>query len=456
MSSFSGLHVGLSSLYAQRAGLELAGHNIANANTEGYTRQRVDLAANGGPVTPAMHSRYDKHGDGVRVADVTRMRDAFLESRALQERGVQSELAAGQLVLGRVEGLLGEPSESGIASSMSALWSGFDAVGNKPTDGAARAQLLQRAQTLASGVNAALDAVGSQRASFQEQLSTTVADLNSTAASIAEYNRVIVSATRGGAPANDLKDQRDLLVQRLGESAGARAVVGADGAVDVYLGGRALVSGRDAATLTASAPGATPSTVTWSSDGATAPVGGTAGGLLTGVNTTLPRYASALREVAVQLHDTVNAQHQAGYDAAGASGGPLFALDAAGRLSVAVTDPAKVAAGRTASAGGDTDGGNALVLGAFASKVGGPDATYRSLIGTLGVEAQTANRRVDIQTAIVSQVDAARESQSGVSIDEEMTNMLAFQRAYEGAARFVSAVDQMLDTLINRTGLVGR
>ncbi len=365
-------------------------------------------------------------------------------------------------MLGRVEGLIGEPTTSGISSSMSAFWSGFADVANKPTDDAPRAQLLQRAETLATGINAAIDAVGSQRASFQEQLTATVAEVNGTAVAIAEYNRVIVSATLAGSPANDLKDQRDLLVQRLGESAGVRSVVGANGSVDVFLGGRALVSGREAASLTASAPGATASTVTWSSDGATAQVGGTTGGLLTGVNATLPRYAASLREVATQLHDTVNDQHAKGTDRAGQAGGPLFALDAAGRLSVAITDPAKVAASRTPpNAGpppftGDADGGNALVLGSFASKTGGPDATFRSLVGTLGVEAQSANRRVDIQSAIVSQVDAARESQSGVSIDEEMTNLLAFQRAYEGAARFVSAVDQMLDTLINRTGIVGR
>jgi flagellar hook-associated protein 1 FlgK len=82
--------------------------------------------------------------------------------------------------------------------------------------------------------------------------------------------------------------------------------------------------------------------------------------------------------------------------------------------------------------------------------------TYRGLVVQLGVEAQTANRRTDIQRGILAQVDSAREAQSGVNMDEEMTNMLAFQRAYEGAARFMTAVDQMLDTLINRTGLVGR
>ena len=87
---------------------------------------------------------------------------------------------------------------------------------------------------------------------------------------------------------------------------------------------------------------------------------------------------------------------------------------------------------------------------------GGPDQAYRALVVTLGVEAQTANRSVDVQAAILGQVDAARESDAGVNLDEEMTNMLAYQRAYEGAARFLTSVDQMLDTLINRTGLVGR
>jgi flagellar hook-associated protein 1 FlgK len=92
----------------------------------------------------------------------------------------------------------------------------------------------------------------------------------------------------------------------------------------------------------------------------------------------------------------------------------------------------------------------------MALRDGGPDELYRGLIVELGVEAQTANRRVDIQSEITRQVDAARDSEAGVNLDEEMTSMLAYQRAYEGAARFVTAVDQMLDTLINRTGLVGR
>ena len=105
---------------------------------------------------------------------------------------------------------------------------------------------------------------------------------------------------------------------------------------------------------------------------------------------------------------------------------------------------------------GDAGGGNALRLAGLNSTDGGPDRVYRALVVQLGVEAQTANRRVEIQSSILTQADAAREADSGVNMDEEMTNMLAYQRAYEGAARFMTSVDQLLDTLINRTGLVGR
>lgn len=454
MSTFSGLSVGLSSLYAQRAGLDLAGHNVANANTEGYSRQRVGMAADGGPITPAMHSTWDGSGNGVTITGFERMRDVFLEARALQERGVGSQLATGQLVMARVEGIIAEPSDVGIQSQLADFWAGWDDVANKPTELAPRNQLLERAQTLATGLNAALDGLDSQRAGFREQLVATVDDVNATAASVAEYNRAIISATQSGSSPNDLKDQRDLLVQRLGEMVGVRVVQGEFGSVDVHLGANKLVDGKTSAALTV--PTTTdPSSVQWAAEGTAAPVGGAAGGLLTGIDQVLPRYSAGLQQVMTQLSAAVNAQHALGSTPTGAAGTPVFAITG-GRLAVLVTDPQQLAASGTVGGTGDAGGAGALALAALSGRPGGADEIYRGLVVQMGVEAQTANRRLDIQTSIVAQVDAARESQSGVSLDEEMTNLMAFQRAYEGSARFISAVDSMLDTLINRTGLVGR
>jgi len=456
VSSFSGLNIGLSSLYAQRAGLELTGHNVANANTEGYSRQRVSLAADGGPLTPALHSTWDGAGNGVTVEGYDRIRDVFLEARALQERGEQSRLGTGQLVLSRVESVFAEPGDSALRSQLDDFWAGWDDIANKPTEEAPRNQLLQRAQTLAAGFNSALDSLDSQRVGFREQLSVTVADVNTAATSVAEYNRAIMAAVQGGGSANDLKDRRDVLVQRLGQMAGASVQQGPNGSVDVLIGTTKLVDGQTASALVVSAA-ANPTSVQWASSGATAPVGGAAQGLLEGIDTVLPRYITGLQDVMSKLAGAVNTQHAAGSTASGAAGSPVYGISG-GRINVLLSDPADLAAsaqpGPTATP--DAGGGNADKLAALAGQPGGADVTYRGLVVELGVQAQTANRRNEIQTGILTQVDSAREAQSGVNMDEEMTNMLAYQRGYEGAARFITAVDQMLDTLINRTGLVGR
>jgi flagellar hook-associated protein 1 FlgK len=479
VSTFSGLSVGLSSLYAQRRGLELTGHNIANANTEGYSRQRLRLQADGGPLVPAIHSRWNGAGNGVTTADVERLRDVFLEARSVQERGTDAGLRGGQVLLGRVETILSEPGDSGIQSQLADFWSGWDDVANQPDSLAARSQLLERAQTLASGVNSASERLEKQWTASREQLDATVQDINATAASVAEYNRAIMSATKAGLSPNDLADQRDLMVQRLGELAGVTLRPGESGSVDVYLGGTALVRGESAERLTATGPASMPQPaidppaatprplvgLAWERDGYPVTAGGSAGGLAQGMNDVLPRYRDQLSTLSGTLLTQVNGVHAEGYDENGDPGGAFFVASADGRLAIAFTDPAKVAASDssdtytdpdTGAVTGNRSGGNAARLAELSTAPGGADELYRQIVVGLGVEAQTANRRVDIQSNILSQIDGAREAEAGVNLDEEMTSMLAYQRAYEGAARFVSAVDQALDTLINRTGIVGR
>ena len=187
------------------------------------------------------------------------------------------------------------------------------------------------------------------------------------------------------------------------------------------------------------------------------PGGGRAGGALAELNTLLPAYRDGLVEVAKSLQDRVNTQHAAGFDQDGAAGKDLLAVGADGRTTLLTRDPRRLAASDTAGTGsGDKGGANASRMGELTTVAGGPDELYRTTVVGLGVQAQATNRRVDIQANILGQLDAAREADSGVNMDEEMTNMLAYQRAYEGAARFMTAVDQMLETLINRTGTVGR
>jgi flagellar hook-associated protein 1 FlgK len=194
----------------------------------------------------------------------------------------------------------------------------------------------------------------------------------------------------------------------------------------------------------------------WVKDGQTLPVAsGQAGAMLDGLNNVLPGYSARLDAVAANLANAVNTQQMAGFDLNGNPGAALFSGTAANTIKVAITDPNLVAASGVAGVS-NLDASNADLLANLATQPGGPDAVYRQFVVDLGVATQSASRRVDTQKAITTQVDGARESQAGVNIDEEMTNMISFQRGYEAAGRLMTAIDATLDTLINHTGLVGR
>jgi flagellar hook-associated protein 1 FlgK len=453
-NAFGGLSTALSALTAQRRGLELAGQNIANANTEGYSRQRVDLRSVGGGEVPAMYSTRQATGGGVAVADVVRLRDAFLDARDRTERADNAYLIDEQQVYSQVERLLTEPSETGLQAQLADVWAAWHDVANNPGDLAARSQLLQQAATVAGTLNQSHAGLGALWSANRDQLDALVADVNSTAGSVAELNQKIVLATAAGLPANELTDRRDQLVLRLADLTGASVLRQPNGSADVLLAGAALVSGTHTRKLEAAGAGgldnqtANPVRLRWADNAAPATVQtGQIGSVLATLGGTVPHYAAELDAVAASLASTVNAGHAGGYDLAGVAGGTFFTGSTAATIAVAITNPAKVAASGTP--GGNLGGGNADKLAALATVAGGADLRYRQVVADLGAVAHTVNQRAAIQAALTDQADAAVAAHSGVSLDEEMTNMLTYQRAYEAAARLMSTVDSLLDTLIN-------
>lgn len=445
MGTFDGLNIGLSALYAQRRAIEVAGQNIANVNTDGYSRQRTEMVAESGPVVPSLFSRYEGTGLGVRSVDVERLRDQFLEARAHHEHGADAYLGQVQVTMDRIELAYAEPSETGLAAQLADFWAGWDDVGLSPTDPAARSQLLERATTLTSTFQQLDQALADLGSASVEQLTAAIQEVNAIAGRIADLNGNIRSATAAGLNANDLIDQRDLLAMRLAEHVGATVRPGEGGSLDVFVGGMALVRSTSVEQLTVEV-GAGPAfaaRVAWADDGLTATVGGRAQGLLETNNDLVPGQRAELLAVAQRVHDDVNAIHVTGFDQGGAAGVPFFQMGPTGISvnPVVAGDPSRVAA---SSSPGAIDGSVAQQLAAQ----DGPDGLYREMVVRLGVAAQTTNRRVEVQDAIVQQLDAARESEAGVNIDEEMTNLVSFQHAYSAAARFVTVVDDLLETLI--------
>ena len=462
MSSFGGLSVGLSGLYAQRRGLDVSGQNVANVNTDGYSRQRVTLESMGAPVRAAVFSTWRGGGGGVAVSDVTRVRDMFLEARGQQAHATSESLAAQQIAYSRVEQLFAEPSETGFSAVLNEFWAGFDDVANKPSDRSSRSQLLQRAESTVDWLQQTSAEIESQWNAGYAQLTSIAGEVNLLATRIAELNDSIVRGLATGSSVNELADQRDGLAMRISELVGSTSQVQSDGSLSVSLGGVPLVSNRITRTISVSGSGAlggvtagTPVGLTWDADNnAVNLAGGRMGGIMEALNRIIPEQSLALDGVAATLASEVNAQHRAGFDLGSNPGGDFFTGSTASSIAVAFTDPALVAA--SSSAGAAYDGSNADAMAKISQALTGPDVTYRSLVVDLGVQSQTISSRLSTQTSITNQIDSARDSEAGVNLDEEMTSLLQYQRAYEAAARVITTIDQNLDVLINRTGMVGR
>ncbi|MBG0825993.1 flagellar hook-associated protein FlgK [Planomonospora sp. ID91781] len=478
MSTFSGISTALSAMYAQRQALDVNGQNIANANTEGYTRQRVELNSVGGVVTPAVHSLSDGLGNGVTAAGVTRLRDAFLESRGQIEHAKFAFLAGQEEIHARIEEVFNEPSDTGLQAQLSDYWNAWHDVVNQPGDLAARAQLLQRGGTVADSMRSSDDALDSLWNSTAAQLDSYVTEVNTAADTVAQLNKAIVRATAAGLPASELADKRDGLVLRLAELTGATSKALDNGAVDVHLGGAKLVDGASARELRVAGGGslrdvmadpvANAVALQWKDSGADAGVtSGQLASSLQSLNKVLPDYAAKLDEVATKLASTVNTQHVKGYDLNGAAGADFFTpttgtVITAATITVGVADPAKVAVssvpprvetdpitGVVLPPKGNLDAGNADVLAGLANAADGPDRFYRESVTALGVASQAAQRRTAIQASVTQNNDAQRLSQSGVSLDEEMANMLLYQRAYQAATQMINTINGTFDSLFS-------
>jgi flagellar hook-associated protein 1 FlgK len=468
--TFAGLNTARTALWAQQRAMDVTGQNIANINTAGYSRQRVDMQSLGGTAVPAFYATSNNVGEGVSADKVTRIRDAFLEGRAQLEHAATASMTVADDTLSQIEQSFREPGDTGIQSQLSDMWAAWGDVHNNSTDPGARTEVLQRTETLVAGIRTTRANLDDQWEADYDGLGTLVDDVNATASSIADLNVSIRRATQSGLPTNELADKRDSLVLKLSEQIGATSTPGEDGVVTVSVGGATLVQGDSVLKLamvgsndpddSSGTPPADPPRLVTSPGGMAIRAGGTAEGQLTALTVTIPTYRNAIDSVAKDLATQLNAAHSAGYDQDGNAGGAILDDGAgnptkvtAANISVAVTDGRKLAASSLspAEAGGSASGDNSNADAIYKLSLSstGTDATYRKMIVSLGVQAATATNRLTTQTAIGGQVDSSRESVSGVSLDEEMSNLLQYQHAYAAAGQLVSSINDMLDTLIN-------
>lgn len=471
MSTFGGLNTAMSGLNAARLAMETAGNNLANVGTTGYTRQRADFVSAGSVASTGMLASRPGVGQGVVLTGIARLADAHLDARVRGTVALAAQSDSRAEGLTNLEGILREPGENGLSALLNDFWAGWEDVANQPGESSPASVLLERAKAVVNRIGLSRSELTDQWAAQRQSLDTMVSDVNAAANTVAGLNAQIRSSLASGGTPNALLDQRAALTQGIAELSGASVRELPDGTVDVLIDGNALVTGSTARPLevtgSATFDGGTAPSLQWAHRPGQ-PVALQAGRLAgtvsllapadaTGTGGSLAEAAKSLDDVARKLAETVNTAQANGKTVDGNPGPPFFDIDpndAARSLKVVATGANDLA---TAGAGGGKlDGSNASLISALGDSPDGPDALWATMVIKIGTATKAeAQQAVSAAVAAAGAVNA-QHSVSAVSIDEENVALIANQHAFQGAARVMTAIDEMLDTLINRTGLVGR
>ena len=456
----SGLYTSLTmaarALSAQQLGLEVTGNNIANVNTAGYARRTIEFAA----VRP--YSSMSA-GNGVEVTGIRSIRDRLLERRVREE--VPSEGRAQELteILQVVEAGIGATGKS-IDGRLTEMFGSFARLADAPTSAVARADVLNTASELTRSFHEIAGRMSDAQRQADTRVRGTVEEINAVAAQIAALNRSMGTAvleTR-----LPLQDQMSTLLRELNTLVNADVVERPDGGMDVTIGsGRALVIGAESYRVDAvSQPPSGLAAVQAGGRDITLEIrGGRLAGAIEARDTAIPDYLTRLDAIAYEMVRQVNTVHQGGFDQLGNTNQDFFAplASATGAARLIEVDAAVAGDGRRIAAAGVNEMGDntvakglanlrdALVLdGNSASLVDG----WSRLAYRVGRDTRSAIDGLKTQHDIVEQIDALRDSVSGVSLDEEAVQMIKFQRAYEANARFFGTVDETLSMLFQIIG----
>ncbi|MFZ0254786.1 MAG: flagellar hook-associated protein FlgK [Gammaproteobacteria bacterium] len=456
---------GLSGLVASQRGLATTGHNISNANTPGYHRQRVELGAR-----LPQGSSNGFIGKGVAVNTIRRSYDQFLTAQIRTSTAGSGEAQTFHELASRVDNLLAN-ADTGLASSLQSFFDAVHEVAADPTSLANRQVLLSEAEGLAQRYHALNGQLTDLQQEANGRLTGLVSEVNALTEGIAEMNREIVQAegAAGGQPANDLRDRRDELLRQLAEQIGFHTVQQDDGAINVLIGnGHPLVVGGSNMSLSVVANSFDPTRkeIAVSAGGSSTIIsdtlsGGAIGGILDFRDRVLNKAENALDAIVVGLTQSFNEQHRRGTDLDGNPGLDFFVpIDAASarEFGLAIHEPREIAAALPDALGGVGDNRNALELAKLQEMLTleNNNATfsgaYGQLVASVGAVTQKAEAHRSAQEALLSQVTDARDAVSGVNLDEEAANLLRYQQAYEASARVIAAADATFNSLLDVVG----
>lgn len=457
MGLSAAMEIGRNGLSIYRVASEVTSENIANVNTPGYSRQRVLLetapptTANGFPM-----------GTGVRISTVERYYDGLLQKQLVNAQTTQGYDTTKSGVLQQIEPTFNEVSYDGLGAAITNFFGAWQDLTLNPTGSAERQAILSRTQILTDNFHAVsttlTDAVSTQNASLVPMTDSINATLNN----IAQLNGQIKATELVSGNANEARDQRDQLVRNLSQQIGITYTENSDGTTDIKYadGGASLVTGATAGSFsltTNATTGLYDVNVTPPGGAAAlvAPATGQLGATLALRDTIIPGYLAKVDVLASTIASQTNTQHKLGFDQNGAAGVDFFTGTTAATISLntaGITGTDKIAASGSLALLGDNS--NALALAQMQNQkvMSGNTATfgsyYNSLVSTVGLDVLSAKNTEAQDIAFTKQLTTLRESNSGVSLDEELTNLIKYQRSYQASAKLITTATEMMDTVI--------
>jgi len=469
---FGALSLGTRALAAQRQGVEVAGHNLANVNNSAYARQRVSIQS-----TASSDGFTDPVGSGAEVVAIRQIRDQILDGQVIAEGGVSGSLEAQQRALKTAQSLLGQSIDRGnkgaggtsaadgvgggqqLAAGLTDFFNSFASLAAQPASMPEREITLRRAAALAAQFPALDNRLSTLGTQLDESLDTDLKSANALLSDIARLNGQIsrTEAVSGGS-ANDLRDQRQAKLESLSEVIGFDSIESSDGSVGIVVGGVSLVTSdvreKTLETFTnvtgdrmIRASGTTDALVITS---------GRVHGTLDARDGGLKNLRSGINDLAKSLIDEVNALHTAGFALDGSTGRAFFLGSSAADIRVnqaLLDDPSSLQVSGSATARGDnrvakalSQLGNQPIAALDGQTLGN---AYNRIVGRLGEDLSSVNQQLADQKVVAELLKGQRDSVSGVSIDEEMADLTRFQRGYQASAKLINTIDEMMDTTLS-------
>lgn len=455
------LNIARGAIHVHQTAIRVASQNISNAQTEGYSRQRVRLVDAQPDITP-----LGRLGTGVRIFDITRVRDTLLDASFRREAGRAESFATRYDLLDGIQEILGEPSETGLAAALDSYFSAWGELSAQPTNESARRLVLQHAEQVASTLRGFSGRLDERVQSTRNRLEITVTEVNRLSQQIASVNELIVREEATGLTASDLRDQRDRLVDSMAQLGSVRVIERGNGTIAVRLENALVVDGPESKMLEAS--GEPPVVTLGSMRLAFGPEGSVLGELVRALTVEIPGVQQRLDELASGMVTQTNALHRAGFLPDGTTGHDFFDPAGTSARDIAVVvdlstlvigdDPAQPENNRIALAMAAMRGradqneiARSIWSAAEAALFGGASIgeQYRTTIADLAVQTRIAEDGQTVFSTLASQLEMRRQSVSGVSTDEELIRVMEHQHAYTAAARLVTVVDEMLQTVLD-------